>query len=82
MAGFGGTQIIQGMADNLSYHLDTQAESMKNVKKVWIPKSTTLVELTSVCGSSLVAVKLRTACPASAKLYKERREARMNVLAN
>ena len=54
---------------------------MKNVKKVWIPKSTTLVELTSVCGSPLVAVKLRTACPASAKLYKERREARMNALA-
>ena len=55
---------------------------MKNVKKVWIPKSTTLVELTSVRGSPLVAVKLRTACPASAKLYKERRESRMNVLAN
>ena len=52
------------------------------MKNVWIPKSTTLVELTSVPGSSLVAVKLRTACPASAKLYKERREASSNVLAN
>ena len=80
MAGFGGTQIIQGMVGTT--RVITQAESMKNVKKVWIPKITTLVELTSVCGSPLVAVKLRTACPASAKLYKERRESRMNVLAN
>ena len=70
MAGFGGTRIIQGMvgmADNPSCHLDTQAKSMKNVKKVWIPKSTTRLEMTSVCGSPLVAVKLRTACPLSSK---------------
>ena len=65
MAGFGGTQIIQGMVGTT--RVITQAESMKNVKKVWIPKSTTLVELTSVCGSPLVAVKLRTACPLSSK---------------